>query len=106
VVAVLGAAVRARAYATALPVLAAHGLVPGPDGFAVVDLVAFAAARGWRVSAEPAARPTLLRRWRATVLRSSPPGTAGAPVAGTFAHGATEAEAVAVALASMLRREG
>jgi hypothetical protein len=95
-----------RLYAAALPVLAAHGLVPGPDGFDPVDLAAFAEARGWWVLAEPTARPTLIRRWRASVLRPSSTGTAGALVAGTVAHGATEAEAVAVALASMLRREG
>jgi hypothetical protein len=97
-----------RLYAAALPVLAAHGLVPGPDGFAVVDLVAFAAARGWGVSTDRVAKARGLRRWRAVILVHNPVpvGRAGIQVGGTTAAGTTEAEALAVALASMLRREG
>jgi hypothetical protein len=92
-------------YATALPVLAAHGVAPGPDGLDPADLAAAAEARGWRVSTEPAAGAgSPQRRWRATVMGPASTGPAGVFAAGTHAYGATETEALAVALASMLRR--
>jgi hypothetical protein len=102
----LGVSPAAR-YAGALPVLAAHGLAPGAGGFDPDALVACAAARGWTASAErvPGARGTL--SWRATVFASAPPaGGAAATVSGVYGSGATEAEALAIALASMLRRRG
>jgi hypothetical protein len=97
----------AARYAGALPVLAAHGLAPGAGGFDPADLVAFAAARGWTASAERLPRPPRTLAWRATVFASVPPaGGAGATVCGVYGSGATEAEALAIALASMLRRRG
>ena len=95
------------AYETALPVLAAHGLIPGPDGFAPEDLVAFAEQRAWGTSAEPTGRRARNRRWRATVFsRREGSSRVHAPLGGATRYGATEAEALAVALASLLRREG
>jgi hypothetical protein len=97
----------AARYAGALPVLALRGLAPGAGGFDPAALVAFAAGRGWTATAErfPRTRGTLA--WRATVFASVPPaGGAAAIVSGVFGSGTTEAEALAVALASMLRRWG
>jgi hypothetical protein len=102
----LGVSPAAR-YAGALPVLAAHGLVPGPGGFDPGALVAFAAARGWTATAERRPRPRGTLAWRATAFASAPPaGGAAATVLGVYGSGATEAEALAIALASMLRRRG
>ena len=105
--AVLGAGVSPnRRYARALPVLAAHGLLPGPAGFDPADLAAVAAARGWGVSTEPAAKATPARRWRATVSARRPGRGKEVSLGGAHGHGATAAGALAVALASLLRREG
>jgi hypothetical protein len=94
-------------YAGALPVLAAHGLAPGARGFDPAALVAFAAARGWTATAERLPRPPRTLAWRATVFVHAPlAGRAEAIVSGVFGSGATEAEALAIALASMLRRRG
>jgi hypothetical protein len=97
-----------RRFAAMLPVLSAHGLVPGPAGFDPRDLVAFAARRGWTAAAErtgvrPGSRSS--RRWRASVFAPAPRGTAaGVGVSGTNGTGPTEGEALAVALASLLAR--
>jgi hypothetical protein len=94
-------------YAAALPVLAAHGLVPGPAGFDPGDLVACAAARGWTATAEHLPRRPGTLAWRATVFARDPRVVAsGVTVSGAYGSGATEAEALAVALASLLRRWG
>jgi hypothetical protein len=97
---------RVLRYADALPVLAAHGLVPGPAGFAAADLIAAAAARGWAARTERvAARGTL--RWRATVFGATRYRRHSGPMlTGATRRGATEAEALAVALAGLLRRHG
>ena len=34
------------------PVLVAHGITPGPNGYAVAELEAFATAHGWQCSVE------------------------------------------------------
>jgi hypothetical protein len=80
-------------------------LAPGQEGFDVVDLLDLAAYRGWQASVERAGAVAGSRRWRATVLTVRPQSDAFQTVlSGTVSHGATEGEALAVALASMLRR--
>lgn len=100
-----------RLFAAMLPVLSAHGLVPGPTGFDPLDLVAFAARRDWIAAAErtgvrPGSRSS--RRWRASVFAPAPRGTAAgvgvSGINGINGTGPTEGEALAVALASMLAR--
>jgi hypothetical protein len=58
-----------------------------------------------RTGGASAARPPR-RPWRATVPTGRPVGPKRVALADTHGYGATEAEALAVALASMLRREG
>ena len=98
---------RALRHDEAAAILAAHGLVPGPGGFAAADLVAFAVGRGWAARAERTAARGPTRRWRATVAVSlagaTPPRVL---LGGATRSGATEAEALALALATVLRREG
>src|SRR5262249_31881850 len=93
-------------YATALPVLSAHGLEPGTTGFDAGDLYAVAGDRGWVANVERGTAAGSSRRRRASVI--APLRTAANPTAvlvgGTTGHGPTEAAALAVALASMLRR--
>jgi hypothetical protein len=98
--------VMAMRYARALPVLSAHGLAAGPAGYDPADLAAVAATRGWVLNAEPSRRVQGVQHWRATVLahRCDLGNPMGITVAGTSAHGASESEAMAVALASMLAR--
>jgi hypothetical protein len=101
-----GVGVAIQRYAAALPVLEHHGLVPGPGGFDPADLYAVAGHRGWLAYAEPGTGTGPSRRWRASVMAHR--GETSSPVAvlvgGTIGHGQTEAEALAVALAGMLRR--
>jgi CheY-like chemotaxis protein len=87
----------------AAAVLTAHGLTPGPDGFAPADLEALAEARGWRAVVETKDRPTAHVRFRAMVWD---PGGGGRY---TFTrsvrgHGPTAGAALAGALASALER--
>jgi hypothetical protein len=97
---------RALSLGEALPILAAHGLTPGADGFAAADLVAFLEGRGWTVSAERTDLAAPSRRWRATVFARRPQGGGGhVLLSGVTRHGATEGEALAMALASLLRRD-
>lgn len=95
-----------RRYTATLPVLAAHGLAPGPAGFEVADLYALAAYRGWLAHAERSTARGPGRRWRATVVhhRRETANPIAVLVGGTSGHGGTEAEALAVALAGMLSR--
>jgi hypothetical protein len=93
-------------YATALPVLAAHGLEPSTTGFDAGDLYTVAGDRGWVANVERATAAGSNRRWRASVfthMRTAANPTA-VLVGGTTGHGPTEAATLAVALASMLRR--
>ena len=87
-------------------VLARHGLVPGPAGFALWELAAAAAARGWGWGVEPVADSRPLRRpFRALVFAPAPAGRRpGATSLSARGRGATEEEALAEALARMLAR--
>ncbi len=94
-----------RLLCAAVPVLAIHGLTQGPDGFDATELAAFSREQGWTACAEPTGRSLGQRQWRASVfLSGAPNGRGGGLVSGTTGHGATEAEALAVAVASMIRR--
>ena len=97
---------RSRWWMRALPVLAAHGLVPGPDGFDVADLAAFAQERGWQSSTERTGHQGRGRRWRATILtRFAPAPGRNVALSGTHGHGDTEDEALAIALAAKIRQD-
>jgi hypothetical protein len=92
---------RRRAWIRALPILANQGLVLDADRVEVGALAAYARCQGWQHSTEPTGQPFPTRRWRATVLmRQASHGY----LSGTHGHGATEEEALAIALASMIRR--
>src|SRR5215207_1056898 len=94
-----------RLWTRALPVLATHGLVPGPDGFDVTDLAAFAQKRGWQSSTEQTGHQGRGQRWRATVsIRYAAATGFGVGLGGNFGHGTTEDEALAIALAGMIRQ--
>jgi hypothetical protein len=101
-----GSGVKILRYATAVPVLASHGLAPGPDGFHPADLFAAVNDRGWIAHTERGTSSGITRRWRASILnhRQTVDYPVSILVGGTHGHGATEAEALAVALAGMLRR--
>jgi hypothetical protein len=98
--------VKVLSYATALPVLSAHGLEPGTAGFDVGDLYAVAGDRGWVANVERGTATGSRRRWRASVIAHRRETNRPLPVlvGGTTGHGPTEAQALAVALAGMLRR--
>lgn len=84
------------------PILAAHGVAAGPEGYAWSELMALAVARGWHVSVEPAARGSSARRYRALVWT-----TDGSPFDSysSRGRGATEEAALAHALAVALRHQ-
>ena len=88
-------------------VLAARGFAPGPDGWdeaAVRASIAAIAARGWTVGLEEAApfgTDRRARRWHAVLRRVGPGGRRRTATA----QGRSEAEALAKALANVLRRE-
>jgi len=87
-------------------VLAAVGLLPGAGGYDPTALVAAIEGRGWRWSVEPrAGSPPTRRRYRALVVAPSHWLTAGGGQCATTAargQGATEAAALAQALAKLL----
>ena len=97
---VMGGNVKVLSYATALPVLTAHGLEPGTTGFDVGDLYAVAGDRGWVANVERGTAAGSSRRWRASVFAHKRTATnpTAVRVGGTTGHGPTEAEALAVAL--------
>jgi len=84
----------------------AAGLVPGTDGYDPATLAAAIETRGWRWSVEPVAgSPPTRRRFRALVVASSHRSSAGAglgPIPAARGRGATEAAALAQALAQLL----
>jgi hypothetical protein len=93
-----------RWWTRVLPVLAAHRLVPGPDGFAVQDLEAFAQHRGGQSSTEQTGHLGRGRRWRATVSVRYTAATAfGVGLSGTHGYGSTEDETLAIAVAGRIR---
>ena len=83
-------------------VLAAHGIRPGPRGYAPAQLAAAAAARGWQARAEEVPRATRWTRWRAAVRRPA------APLRQLVAQGRgpSRETALAAALAAALAEEG
>ena len=94
-------------FLSALAILEAHGLIPGPDGFDLHELTALATQCCWHVFTERTTYHTPNRRWRATVSqRSTFAGTVGGIHRGAHGAGATEADALAIALASMIRQHG
>lgn len=87
-------------------ILAAHGLLPGPDGYDPAELEAFAAARGWQTTVErrPSSGPP---RYRALGFAAGEP--AGPALTGLRAFrgsGRTPGEALAQCLARILAGEG
>ena len=90
----------------AAAVLAAAGLEPGPDGYDPTALVAAIEGRGWRWSVEPlAGSPPTRRRYRALVVaptRRSPASDPHGATPTARGRGATEAAALAQALAHLL----
>ena len=96
---------RNRLWTRALPVLAAHGLVPGADGFNVQDLAAFAQHRGWQTSTVRTGHLGRGLRWRATITGRPVATTPEVTFSGTYGHGSTEDEALAIAVAGMIRRD-
>jgi hypothetical protein len=85
-------------------VLARHGVVPGPGGFAWADLAALAEGRGWHVGAEALPRPTLWTRYRAIVWRPVDPRDAAPRTRTARGRGMTGEAALAAALAAALLR--
>lgn len=84
--------------------LAAHGLSVGPDGYDLGALTRLLDQRGLRWATEPVSLSgTRRRRWRATVFAARPGGGKVGCLWGARGHGASEAEALATALAAMLR---
>ena len=91
----------------AAAVLAAHGCVPDPAGWRFVDLVDLAAAAGLWAVVEPVEQPTAGQRYRALVFRPSDPRAGGDHATrAARKRGATEEEALAAALASLLGHAG
>ena len=90
----------------AAAVLAAAGLEPGPDGYDPTALVVAIEGRGWRWSVEPrAASPPNRPRYRALVVapsRWSPASGGHGATPSARGRGATEAAALAQALAHLL----
>ena len=92
-------------HASRAAVLARAGLVPGPDGYDLEQLERCAQARGWSWTTVESAT-SRRGKWRASV---------SVPVEGMHRHGggrlcsqargATEAAALAMALATALARE-
>src|SRR4051812_22093221 len=93
---------RALTSAEAVLVLATQRLVPGQEGFTSSQLATYAERQGWSVSTEQTSTQSPRRRWRATVTaRLLPRGY----ITGTQGSGATEEEALAVAVAGMVRHD-
>jgi hypothetical protein len=87
--------------AEAVLILAEQGLHPIDDGFTSSHLAAYAAHQGWTVSIEQTSSPLPRRRWRASVTaRLLPHGY----LMGTLGSGATEEEALVIAVAGMVRQ--
>jgi hypothetical protein len=86
-------------------VLAAHGLAPRAGGYDPAELRALAAARGWRVEVEAAGGASGRPGVRAAVWR--PARRAGSRARATVVRraAASEAAALARALAAALARE-
>jgi hypothetical protein len=95
---------RSLSPAEALALLAAHGVATD-----VGSLSRFAEGRGWTVTVGAAVPSQRRHRWRATAFATRGGATPGlSTLTGATGRGATEEEAmaVAVAVAGMLRREG
>ena len=86
-------------------ILAAHGIVPGPDGYDLNALVRLVDQRGWHWSSARVTNSGRLEaRWRVTIFASRAGEDRTGSVQGARGRGATEAEALAGALATLLHR--
>jgi hypothetical protein len=92
---------RTRQWIKALMILTAQGLVRGPDGLELHDLCAYALRQGWQVSTERTRKQLPKRRWHATVSNRQ---VADEVLSGTHGYGITEDEALAIAVAGMVRQ--
>jgi len=90
-----------RTYAEAVEELAKHDLIPDHNGFTLSHLMSYAAEQGWSVTTEQTSAKAVGRRWRASVTTHLPPN---GYIIGAQGSGATEEEALAVAMAGILRR--
>ncbi len=93
---------RALTYAEAVAVLVTHRVVADQNGCTVSHLATYAARQGWRVTTEQTTNPLVHRRWRATVTARH---ISDGYISGTQGYGATEEEALAIAVAGMARQQ-
>src|SRR3954447_23077265 len=88
--------------AEAVVVLATRQLVPGPEGFTMSQLATYAERQGWSVSTEQISTKFPHRRWRAAVTAHLLPR---GYITGTRGSGAAEEDALAIAVAGMVRHD-
>ena len=94
--------VRALTYAEAVAVLVTQRLFPGQEGFTISQLATYAARQGWSVTTEQTTNPLVHRRWRATVTARH---ISDGYISGTQGYGSTEEDALAIAVAGMVRQQ-
>jgi len=85
--------------AEAAKVLAAYRLYPGPDGFSFSQIVAFATQHRWNLSTVQAANGACCQ-WQASVSNA---GVLNGPITGARGYGASEEDALVIALATMVQ---
>jgi hypothetical protein len=79
--------------------------IPGPAGFPVGDLAAFAETRGWRWRTTATGSRAKHKRWHAAIFASGPrPRDNWISTGSAASVGPTEADALALALARLLVR--